>query len=161
MRLAGIVRDSIVDGIGIRDTIFFQGCPHHCNGCHNPQTWNFDSGTEMTVEEIVESLSTSTNNVTISGGEPLCQHHEDLLELVYQLGKQGKTCWLYTGFSYESFNWRMWWQLYALGVTVVVDGDFQQDKKDSSLLFRGSSNQRLIDLEKTLAMDKVVLWEEV
>jgi anaerobic ribonucleoside-triphosphate reductase activating protein len=160
MRIAGIVRDSIVDGSGVRDVVFFQGCPHHCKGCHNPQTWNFDAGTEMTVGEIVESLSTSSNNVTISGGEPLMQH-EDVIELVYQLGKQGKTCWLYTGFSYESFNWRMWWQLCVSGLTVVVDGDFKQDKKDSTLLFRGSSNQRIIDLEKTLRSNEVVLWEEV
>jgi anaerobic ribonucleoside-triphosphate reductase activating protein len=113
----------------------------------------------MTVEEVAKSLSTSTNNVTISGGEPMWQFDE-MIELVYALANQGKTCWLYTGFQYASVDWRTWWQLHAAGVIVVIDGRFDERLKDSSLLFRGSANQRIIDLEKTLNANEVVLWEE-
>lgn len=160
MRIAGIVRDSIVDGAGVRDVVFFQGCPHRCKGCHNPQTWNDSGGTEMTVEEVVKSLSTSSNNVTISGGEPLIQI-EAVVNLVSSLAGQGKTCWLYTGFKYETINYLTILRLFISGVVVLIDGQYDESCKDSSLLFRGSSNQRIIDLQKTLEENRVVLWEEV
>ena len=159
MRIAGIVIDSIVDGEGIRDVIFFQGCPHHCKGCHNPETWRYDGGYFTKVPTIVRELSRSRNNVTISGGEPLEQYNV-LISLLSQLHAQGKTMWLYTGFKYENFNESMWKELHEAGVEVVVDGAFREDKKDSTLLFRGSSNQRLIDLGNTLSTGRIVSWEE-
>jgi anaerobic ribonucleoside-triphosphate reductase activating protein len=114
----------------------------------------------MTVEEVVKSLSTSSNNVTISGGEPLIQI-EAVVDLVRSLSEQGKTCWLYTGFKYEAINYLTILQLFISGVVVLIDGQYEESCKDSSLLFRGSSNQRIIDLQKTLEENRVVLWEEV
>lgn len=113
----------------------------------------------MTIEEILNELADSSNPVTISGGEPMW-HIPQLIELVSSLYAQGKTSWLYTGYSYECFSNKVWWDLYCKGVDVVVDGRFEQDKKDSSLRFRGSSNQRIIDLFPTFARDEIVLWED-
>lgn len=160
MRVAGLVRDSIVDGIGLRDVIFLQGCGHHCEGCHNRQTWDRESGYTLSPKEIAQELSNSNNDVTISGGEPLLQY-DYLLELMCYItqDKPNKRFWLYTGFRYEEIPPNMWEQL-AKYVDVVVDGRFEIHKKDPSLLFRGSSNQRLIDLKKTLTVGKIIEWEE-
>lgn len=158
MRIAGLIKNSVVNGVGIRDVIFTQGCSHHCKGCHNPHTWNSKGGEEVTAKEIADQLKNSNNNVTISGGEPLEQIQE-VTELLSELHKQGKDAWLYTGYTFENIGMGIWLILYANGVTVVVDGTFQEDKKDLTLQFRGSSNQRLIDLEKSLKAGHVVLWE--
>lgn len=162
MRVAGVVRDSIVDGVGIRDVIFLQGCPHHCKGCHNPTTWNYDGGEELSIEEILDTLSNSSNDITISGGEPLEQFNE-LLYLLEAIRKTtDKRVWLYTGYV---FNYELCSDIYVLNllsnyVDVLVDGRFEEDKKDPNLLFRGSSNQRLIDLPKSIEKEKIVEWED-
>ena len=96
MRIAGIQRDSITNGVGVRDVVFFQGCGKHCKGCHNPQTWDYNGGEHRFVGEVVKELSNSTNNITISGGEPFDQY-TSLVELCQQFKKQGKTIWVYTG----------------------------------------------------------------
>ncbi len=157
MRVAGIVRDSIVDGVGIRDVIFLQGCSHHCKGCHNPQTWKYDCGEFKTVKELVKELSKSTNDVTISGGEPLDQLIE-VMKLAIELKLQGKNIWLYTGYTIDPKD--ITYYILSMYVDVVVDGEFIEELKDSNLLFRGSSNQRLIDLPKSIAEQKIVLWED-
>lgn len=157
MRVAGIVRDSIVDGIGIRDVIFLQGCNHHCKGCHNPHTWNYNGGEHKVVSSIVRELSKSANDITISGGEPLDQTKE-LIELARELKKQGKKIWLYTGYTVDPKK-RLYYVL-SRYVDVVVDGEFVEELKDSNLLFRGSSNQRLVDLPKSIEDKKIVLWED-
>lgn len=158
MRIAGIVRDSIVDGEGIRDVIFVQGCSHHCKGCHNQQTWDYGGGEHMFVGDIVNELSNSSNDVTISGGEPLDQY-TSLLELCQQLHKQGKRIWVYTGNTVNAPVIKSYREL-APYVDVIVDGKFVEELKDSDLLFRGSSNQRIIDLKKSVEQNKIVLWEE-
>lgn len=158
MRIAGILKNSVVNGEGIRDVIFTQGCPHHCKGCHNPSTWDVDGGKVIGVDEIVEELSNSTNDVTISGGEPLIQQDE-VEELLAKLSQQNKSAWLYTGYNYEDIPTKTWERLWVAGLRVVVDGEFELSKKDLRLQFRGSSNQRIIDLSKTLQSGKVVLWE--
>lgn len=163
MRLAGIVRDSIVDGPGVRDVIFFQGCSHHCKGCHNPQSWNPHGGEECSTRQVRNELRDSTNDVTISGGEPFNQI-SPLIDLVARLRRQdGKDIWIYTGYTYEylvnEYPHIIYW-LSTAGVEVIVDGRFEEDKKDPNLRFRGSSNQRLIDLKKSFEQKKVVLWEE-
>ena len=156
MRLAGIQRDSITNGVGVRDVFFVQGCPHHCKGCHNPETWNFSGGEEVPWKDVMKILSNSENNVTLSGGEPLlCKDLQDFLRICKCLGKD---VWLYTGYQYEDFHARFWWDLFQLGVSVVVDGKFEENKRDPDLLFRGSSNQRLIDLKATLLGGCVVEW---
>ena len=112
----------------------------------------------MSVDEIVTELSNSTNDVTISGGEPLIQQDE-VEELLEKLSQHNKSAWLYTGYNYEDVSAKTWERLWVAGLRVVVDGEFELAKKDLRLQFRGSSNQRIIDLTKTLQYGKVVLWE--
>lgn len=156
MRIAGIVRDSIVDGEGIRDVVFLQGCKHACKGCHNQGAWDIRGGTEVSLQSILERLRGSSNAVTLSGGEPLLQFDE-LVEFLYLLKRND--CWLYTGYTFEDIPISTW-QLLSQWVEVVVDGKFELDKKDSNLLFKGSSNQRIIDLPKSVERNEVVLWED-
>lgn len=156
MRVAGIQRDSITNGIGIRDVIFLQGCSHRCKGCHNPSTWDYNGGEHRFVGDIVNELSKSNNNVTISGGEPFDQYIA-LVELCKQFNRQGKTIWIYTGKTVKPTN-KIYKDL-AEYVDVIVDGRFVEELKDSNLLFRGSSNQRLINLPKSVAANEIVLWE--
>lgn len=157
MRVAGIQRDSITNGIGIRDVVFLQGCSHKCRGCHNPRTWDYNGGEHRFIGDIVKELSDSSNNVTISGGEPLDQF-QSLVELCRQFKKQGKSIWLYTGHTVKPTN--TVYKTLAEYVDVIVDGRFVCDLKDSSLLFRGSSNQRLVDLPKSVKAEQIVLWED-
>ena len=160
MRIAGLIRDSLANGEGVRDVVFVQGCEHHCEGCHNPHTWNTKAGKVTSVFTIVDMLADSPNDVTISGGEPLLQW-SSLSLLTYLLyHKSGKHSWLYTGFTFDEVPMKFWKELSDNGVTVVVDGKFEKDKADASLSYRGSSNQRLIDLKKSVECGEVVLWEE-
>lgn len=161
MRLAGIVKDSIVDGDGIRDVIFVQGCPHHCVGCHNPQTWSFEGGEEYRFSDIADELEDSPNNITISGGEPF-HNAKRLSDLVTYLDMvfPKKTIWIYTGYKFEELpEWLLKYFKY-FNVEVIVDGAFEEAKKDTNLRFRGSSNQRLIDFKKTIESGQIVSWEE-
>lgn len=161
MRIAGIVRDSIVDGIGIRDTIFFQGCPHHCKGCQNPQTWDYGGGEEMSVQEILDLLSNSSNDITISGGEPL-EQFDELLHLLKAIRQTtNKRVWLYTGYV---FDFKLQSNSYGLSllsnyVDVLIDGRFI-DTLTGDYQFKGSSNQRLIDLPKSVKENRIILWED-
>jgi anaerobic ribonucleoside-triphosphate reductase activating protein len=157
MRIAGIVRDSIVDGSGVRDVIFVQGCSHHCKGCHNKETWNYNGGTHWFVGDIAKHLSDSSNNVTISGGEPM-EQFQSLLRLCKMLKDQNKNIWLYTGCVVDPK--KIIYTMLANYVDVIVDGRFIEELKDPNLLFRGSSNQRIIDLPKTVKANEIVLWEE-
>lgn len=154
IRIAGIVRDSIVDGEGIRDVIFLQGCHRACKGCHNPTTWDMNGGEEVSVGELVKQFSHTSNAITISGGEPLLQLHS-LVELLWMLRRNGHDdIWLYTGFTFEEAP--SLFKALSSCVNVVVDGAYEEDKRDTNLLFRGSSNQRLIDLKKSVSQNKVV-----
>lgn len=180
MRLAGIQRDSITNGIGVRDVIFFQGCNRRCEGCHNPETWKLDGGEEYAVDEVINMLSDSTNDVTIAGGEPLLQFKE-LIWLCDGLNRVGKKIWLYTGNTLKLSEDR-YYPRFDLGtrehvrlndyaasdievnmlsrfVDVLVDGEYVHELRDPSLLFRGSSNQRLIDLPKSVQKREIVLLE--
>lgn len=157
MRIAGIVRDSIVDGPGVRDVVFFQGCGKRCKNCHNPDTWDYQGGCHRFVWDVVKELSDSSNDVTISGGEPIDQF-EELLELCRQLKEAGKRIWVYTGNVVDPD--KNIYQLLAQYVDVIVDGRFVESKKDSSLLFRGSSNQRLINLPLSVILGEIIEWEE-
>lgn len=159
MRIAGMIKNSVVNGIGVRDVIFFQGCEHRCKGCHNPHTWNKDGGEERTIDDVLAELSESNNNVTISGGEPLLQF-DSLVRLLMKLHSQGKTVWLYTGYTFEELPYYVKWML-SHYVEVLIDGRFEEDKKDLSLAFRGSLNQRLINLPKSVELCKLVEWEGV
>ncbi|MDD7517244.1 anaerobic ribonucleoside-triphosphate reductase activating protein [Ruminococcus flavefaciens] len=154
LRIAGTVNDSIVDGPGIRFSIFVQGCPHNCEGCHNPQTHDFNGGAIFTTEELLDKVKGNPllDGVTFSGGEPFCQ-----AEVLAKLGKEIKALGLniitYTGYTfeqlYENRNKNHWGEL--LEVTdYLIDGPFILAQKDWEIKFRGSSNQRYIDCQKSL-----------
>lgn len=157
MRIAGIVRDSTVDGIGIRDVVFFQGCHRACPGCHNPQTWDMNGGEHRFAGDVVNELSDSSNDITISGGEPLLQLEALLSFLDVIKRTTDKRVWLYTGCTVVPTQPK--WKLLSNYIDVVVDGKYVEELKDSRLLFRGSSNQRIIDLPKSVEQKEIVLWE--
>lgn len=149
LKIAGIVDDSIVDGEGVRLTVFTQGCPHHCHGCHNPQTWSLDGGHEIDTEEIVQKLKANPllSGITFSGGEPFLQP-APLTELARAAHKLGLDVWSYTGFTLEELEKRTDVQQLLNEVDVLVDGPYVEALRDLTLRFRGSSNQRIIDLNE-------------
>jgi anaerobic ribonucleoside-triphosphate reductase activating protein len=157
MRIAGIVRDSIVNGEGVRDVVFFQGCGKRCKGCHNPDTWDYNGGCHRFIGDVVKELSDSSNNVTISGGEPIDQF-EDLLELCRMLSEEGKTIWVYTGNVVDPT--KSIYAKLARYVDVIVDGRFVEELKDPDLKFRGSSNQRIINLPLSVVLGEIIEWED-
>ncbi len=161
LRIAGTVNDSIVDGPGIRFAIFTQGCPHHCEGCHNPHTHDFEAGELVTLESLLDKIKGNPllDGVTYSGGEPFCQA-EQLYILGNEVKKLGMNIVTYTGYTYEYLTEHATPQNYyseLLSVTdYLVDGPFELDKRDILLKFKGSSNQRIINVKKSLAEKKVV-----
>ncbi|MBQ5330568.1 MAG: anaerobic ribonucleoside-triphosphate reductase activating protein [Oscillospiraceae bacterium] len=165
IRIAGIVNDSIVDGPGLRMTIFVQGCPHACEGCHNPHTWDFDGGKDMTLGEIYDKVMANPllDGVTFSGGEPFCK-----APLLYELGteikKSGLSIITYTGYLYEYLlshadAENMYRELLQI-TDILIDGPFVLSKRDLELRFRGSSNQRVIYSARSLAEGKLCLYED-
>lgn len=158
MRVLGYIPNSIVDGVGIRQVFFLAGCPHHCKGCQNPQSWNPNGGDNYTVKEIVTKALESPYNVTFSGGEPLYQLTE--LNAVASLIKPNRGIWVYTGYTWEEIVGNDALKSVLPNIDVLVEGRFEEDKKDTDLRFRGSSNQRIIDVQKSLKEGKIVLWEE-
>lgn len=149
LRIAGIVDDSIVDGEGVRLTVFTQGCPHHCHGCHNPQTWSLDGGHEIDTEDIVEKLKANPllSGITFSGGEPFLQP-APLADLARAAHSLGLDVWSYTGFTLEELEKHTNVQQLLNEVDVLVDGPYVEALRDLTLRFRGSSNQRIIDLKE-------------
>ena len=161
MRIASTVSDSIVDGPGLRFTVFTQGCPHHCPGCHNPATHDPSGGREVAVAELAAQLSTNplTEGLTLSGGEPFLQAAECAV-LARYARERGLNVWTYTGYTYERLlEGALPGALALLEQTdVLVDGPFLRSEKSYEALFRGSANQRLIDVKKSRAAGRVVLW---
>lgn len=154
LRLAGIVNDSITDGPGIRLTVFTQGCPHHCPGCQNPQTWDFSGGQEVSPDEIMAQIKQNPllSGVTFSGGEPLTQAAA-LLPLAEQIKEQGLELAIYTGYTFEQLlqlNDKHINLLLALADT-LIDGPFIQAQRNLELNFRGSENQRILRAAASLA----------
>ena len=156
--LAGIVNDSIVDGPGIRMTVFCQGCPHHCSGCHNPETWQFGCGTPMEEERIVDIIRTNPlcRGVTFSGGEPFAQA-EGFGKLARLLKEQGYEVASYSGYTFEQLIRGTQAQKDLLSaIDVLIDGPFVMAEKSLELSFRGSRNQRIIDVQKSLAAGEAI-----
>ena len=154
MNIAGIIGDSIVDGPGLRSTVFFQGCAHKCPGCHNPETHPFGIGTEMSAEEILSRIKKNPlcRGVTLSGGDPVYQAQE-ASSLARLLKSEGYEVALYTGFSWEELlSEKNPHRLELLrNVDIVIDGLFVLEKRTLDLRFRGSSNQRIIESAKSMA----------
>ena len=163
LRISGTVSESIVDGRGIRYVVFTQGCPHHCPGCHNPQTHPFDGGRLTDVETLFEEICENPllKGVTFSGGEPFCQPGP-LAELGHLVHGRGLDVTVYTGYRYEQLTAMNRPDVDALlgEADLLIDGPFLQDEKDLTLLYRGSRNQRLIDMNETRRKDCVVLAQD-
>ena len=154
-----IIEDTMVDGPGFRTSIYCAGCRHACPGCHNPQSWDFSGGQAMTTEDIMRIIEADPYaNVTFTGGDPMYQP-EGFAELARAIrSRTKKTIWCYTGFTFETLvnNPRQRPLLELLDV--LVDGPFVKSLRDEDLLFRGSKNQRLIDVPQSLAQNRVVLF---
>ena len=147
IRVLKIIEDTTVDGPGFRTSIYCAGCAHECKGCHNPQSWDFNGGEEMTTEEIMKIIEADPYaDVTFSGGDPMYQA-EGFIELARAIRERtNKTIWCYTGFTYEALL-KMPKQKELLElIDVLVDGPYVEALRDTDLLFRGSSNQRIISL---------------
>ena len=158
LELSGIVSDSIVDGPGIRTTIFSQGCPHHCPGCHNPETWAFGCGTTIPVEAVVDIVQSNPlcRGVTFSGGEPFAQAAK-FAELAALLKEKGYEVASYSGYTLEELLEGTEDQKLLLGtLDILIDGPFIQAQKSLEIAFRGSRNQRILDVKKSLAAGKAV-----
>ena len=161
IRMAGVANDSIVDGEGIRFTLFVQGCPHNCEGCHSPQTHDFNSGYIDDTDKILEQIKQNPllDGVTFSGGEPFCQA-EALSYLGKQLKGLGYDIVTYTGYTFEYLlkhgnKENKWLDLLKVS-DFLVDGRFELDKKRWDLRFRGSSNQRYLDCKESLKQGKAI-----
>ena len=163
IRISGVVSNSIVDGPGIRYTVFVQGCPHGCRGCHNPQTHDFAAGKTEDTDRLFEAICEDPllDGVTFSGGEPFCQA-KALAELGRKIKAQGLDIICYTGYDFEYLYENREKNSYGdlLEVTdILIDGKFILEKRSLELKFRGSSNQRIIDVKKSLEAGRAVETE--
>ena len=166
IQLAGVVRESIVDGPGIRFVVFCQGCPHLCPGCHNPVTHDFDGGYPCEVEKILKAIDENPllDGVTFSGGEPACQP-KAFLTLAKEIKARGLNIIMYSGFTLE--------QLTKMGETdlalaelleyldYLIDGRYEEAQRDLTLSFRGSRNQRIIDMNETRKTGNLITLENL
>ena len=148
----------MVDGPGFRTSIYCAGCSHKCPGCHNPQSWDFNGGREMSTEEIMKVIVADPYaNVTFSGGDPMYQA-VGFAELAREIrSRTNKDIWCFTGFHFESLISDEQRELLEL-IDVLVDGPYVEKLRNTDLLFRGSSNQRLIDVQSSIYEGRVVLW---
>ncbi len=157
IRLSGIERESIVDGEGIRYVVFVQGCPHHCPDCHNPQTHPFDGGYDLPVRDVLRELTEYRDYIdglTLSGGEPFCQ--QDACAAIADMAHTlGLSVWCYTGYTYE----------YLRGmnadllrhIDVLVDGRYEKEQRTLDTPFKGSRNQRILDIPASLRLRQAVV----
>lgn len=160
LRIMDIMTSSSVDGTGFRDVLFVNYCPHRCKGCHNEQSWYEENGRWVTVEEVYQKLTESDiTNVTYSGGEPFCQA-EALVELSKMLkAHTSKDIWAYTGYLYEDLLGDEKKRELLNYISVLVDGPFREDQTELNLRFKGSTNQRIIDVPQSLRQGRVVLFD--
>ena len=164
MKIAAIVKDSIVDGPGLRLTVFVQGCSHKCYQCQNPHTHDPTEGYEVSIQAIIKMLYKNPliDGVTLSGGEPFDQAADcaDLLAKVRRFNPN-YSIWVYTGYTYEQILEKrdVAWNKLLLMTDVLVDGEFIDSLKSYELKFRGSSNQRLIDVKESIQQRQVILHQ--
>lgn len=172
MNYATIKKHDIANGTGIRVSLFVSGCTHHCKGCFNPETWDFRYGnpyTPQVEEEILHALApTYIKGLTLLGGEPFEPQNQPAVLQLCQKVKQEyphKTIWCYTGYDYEKdilagkLGDHVITDALIHLIDVLVDGEFVESKKDLKLRFKGSSNQRIIDVPRSLQDDEIVLWD--
>lgn len=161
IRLSGIAYESLVNGPGMRRVYFSQGCKHNCLGCFNPDTHDFNGGEELDMDKLIEDTVNNPilKGVTFSGGDPL-EKAEEFSYMAKAFKKSGLNIWCYTGYTFEEIIENMKFNRYLKelmeNIDVLVDGKFEINKKDEGLRFRGSSNQRIIDVQKTLRLRKII-----
>lgn len=172
MNYGAIKKCDIANGVGVRTVLFVSGCTHHCKGCFQPETWNFDYGeryTKETEDEIIESLRPDyVDGITLLGGEPFePENQRELVKLLRRIKKElpQKTVWSFSGYTYEELTGdsravcEVTNEMLSM-LDVLVDGEFVEAKRNISLRFRGSENQRLVDMNKTRKEGKIVLWDK-
>jgi anaerobic ribonucleoside-triphosphate reductase activating protein len=149
IRVIDILEQTMMDGTGLRTSIYCAGCAHHCRGCHNPQTWDFNGGREMSVDLLLDIIKEDEiANVTFTGGDPLYQV-EAFTELARRIKEEtDKTIWCYTGYTYEEILEDSRLSQILPYIDTIVDGLYMEELRDETLPFRGSSNQRIINLRK-------------
>lgn len=161
LSILNIIEDTMVDGPGFRTAIYCAGCPNACPGCHNPQSWDIRNGHPMGVEELMEVImADSFADVTFTGGDPMYQA-EDFTELAKAIRRASKkTIWCYTGFTFEALMRQPAQRALLEQIDVLVDGPYVQSLHDPDLRFRGSSNQRILDVPASLREGKAVAWHD-
>ena len=181
MRYASMRNLDISNGEGVGVSLFVQGCPFHCFGCFNSETWNFDGGkewTEETEDKFMKLIDRPyVNRISVLGGEPLAEQNlDEVLSLIKEIriSHPEKTIWLYTGYNFEFLKskydefkytpfaanadeWLTRWEIIS-NVNILVDGEYIDEQKDLTLKFKGSKNQRVIDIQKSLAQNKIILY---
>ncbi len=157
MRVLKIIEGTSVDGPGLRTSVYLAGCRHHCPGCHNPQSWDPQGGTEMSVDELMQVIDYNEAPVTLSGGDPL--QHPGVLELARRVREGGYNLWCYTGHTWEEITSDPHLLEVVQLCDVVVEGRFVLAQRDTSLRFRGSKNQRMIDVRPTLTTGNITLFD--
>ncbi len=165
MRLAGIVPESIVDGPGIRFCVFCQGCPHDCPGCHNQESHDFKSGYEVRLSRILAEIDKNPmlSGVTFTGGEPFCQA-EAFAALGREIKRRGLDIVTFSGYTYEELIEKAREDLAAKDLLdqtdLLIEGRFKEEERDLTLRFRGSRNQRIIDMDATRREGQMLLWDQ-
>jgi len=165
MKIAGLVHDSIVDGPGLRYVVFTQGCRFCCEGCHNPDTWDFKGGTDISVDDIIDEMLSNQliDGLTLSGGEPFDQA-ADCISLAAASRQKGLNVWVFTGMTFEELQAEAKREPKITGLLeltdVLVDGRFILSERTLSLKWRGSKNQRILDVHKSLKTGNGELYDD-
>lgn len=166
MNISGINFESIVDGVGVRVVVFVSGCMHNCTGCHNPASHSFSAGKPFTIElqdEIIDYIKNTPfiTGVTMSGGDPMYSAAE-IAKFIVRLKAEvpDVSVWVYSGFEYEEICDDDDMLSLLLLCDVLVDGEFVLEQRDTTLPYRGSRNQRIIDVKKSKESERVVIWNE-
>lgn len=164
IRLSGIAYESLVNGPGMRRVFFSQGCKHNCKGCFNPDTHSFDGGEEKNMDELIKDVlrNPMIKGVTFSGGDPF-ERAEEFSYMAKKFRENNINVWSYTGYMFEdimsNLDIRNGWKELINNIDVLVDGRFEEDEKEEGLKFRGSSNQRIIDIPKSIKSNKIVILD--
>lgn len=160
LKVASIVENTIVDGEGFRTSLYLSGCDIFCKDCHSKELWDINSGHELTVNEVYEKIANFFTDITFIGGEPMMQA-ESLTVLAKKIkSNTNKTIWIYSGHTFEEIiRISQYFQLIKY-CDILVDGKFEKNFFKNNLRFKGSTNQRIIDIKKSIEKNQIVLWED-
>ena len=160
LRVLHVVEGTSVDGPGLRTSIYLAGCSHHCPGCHDPESWDMNGGEERTLDELMDIIAYNEAPVTFSGGDPLAQA-QPLALLINRIKQElGYNVWCYTGYTWQQVMQQPQLMAVVRQLDVLVDSPFLMAERDTKLRFRGSRNQRLIDVQATLSQGHIVEWND-